>query len=138
MIKPRRRLVAGAAALALTGTAVLVVATRSDDDGSRPGGTAAAAEAKATPSELSDEQKAARKREVNVVLSRRATAVLKGDLQGFLATVDPKQPTLVARQRTLFVNLRKFGFAKLQYFAAEERGRRRWWPSTGRPASPPG
>lgn len=121
MIKHRRRLLAGVVALALAGTAGVVVAARSDNGAAQQAGTAVAAEAKGAPDGLSDERKLVRKREVDVVLSHRATAVLKGDLKGFLAAVDPKQPQLVARQRTLFTNLRKFGFTKLQYFTAEER-----------------
>ena len=117
-MKHPRRVLAGVAALVLAGTAG-VVATRSSDLGSPAGSTAAAVEgAKSTG--FSDEQKAARKREVDVVLARRATAVLKGDLKEFLAAVDPKQPALVARQRLLFVNLRKFGFSSLKYFAADD------------------
>ncbi|TDO45317.1 hypothetical protein EV643_11390 [Kribbella sp. VKM Ac-2527] len=117
-MKHPRRVLAGVAALVLAGTAGVVAAGWSDDSGSPPGGTAVAAEAARTG--LSDEQKVARKREVDVVLARRATAVLKGDLAGFLAAVDPKQPALVARQRLLFVNLRKFGFSTLKYFAADD------------------
>jgi hypothetical protein len=117
MIKQRRRLFAGVAALALVGTAGLFVATRSGHSGSPSGSTAAAAQA---PGTLTGTQKANRKRQVNVLLAQRADAVLHGDLNGFLASVDPKQPALVTRQRTLFVNLRKFGFSNLRYFLAEE------------------
>lgn len=111
-----RRLLAGLAALALAAT-VGVVVVRSEQDGS-PGESAAAAVA--TPG-LTDAQKKVRKAQIDVLLAARATAVLKGNLRGFLAAVDPKQPQLVARQRVLFANLRQFGFAKLTYFAAEER-----------------
>jgi hypothetical protein len=76
----------------------------------------------ATPGVTSDAEKAARKSQLNVVLAQRATAVLKGDQQAFLAVVDPKQPALIARQRTLFTNLRKFAFTKLNYFVESERG----------------
>ena len=58
-----------------------------------------------------------------MLLGKRATAVLKGDLKGFLAAVDPKQPKLVARQKLLFANLRQFGFTTLKYFVADELGR---------------
>ena len=119
MIKYRGRLIAGAAALVLAGTAGVVVATRIDNGGAPAGSTAAAVKATATPTGMPDAQKAVRKREVDVVLSHRATAVLKGDLKGFLASVDPKQPQLVAQQRGLFVNLRKFGFTSLRYFVAD-------------------
>ncbi|MGW6275937.1 hypothetical protein [Kribbella sp. NPDC055071] len=113
-----KRLYAGVAVLALAVTAG-VVAVRSDHGGAR-GGSAAAAGV-ATPGVLTDAQKKARKAQIDLVLAGRATAVLKGDLRGFLAAVDPKQPALVARQRLLFTNLRKFGFTKLTYLAADER-----------------
>ncbi|HEY0471096.1 MAG TPA: hypothetical protein VGD34_05505 [Kribbella sp.] len=118
MIKQRRRLFAGVAALALAGSAALFVATRSDHSGSPSGSTAAAAQ---PPGTLTDTQKLDRKRQVNVLLAQRADAVLHGDPKSFLAPVDPTQPALVARQRTLFVNLRKFGFSSLRYFVADER-----------------
>ncbi|MEV6888510.1 hypothetical protein [Kribbella sp. NPDC051137] len=58
---------------------------------------------------------AARSAAVNQVLQRRAQAVLTGNEQEFVADVDPADTKLVARQRTLFANLRQFGFAKLGY-----------------------
>jgi hypothetical protein len=112
-----RRLLAAFAALALAATAGVVV-IRSERGGSSG---ASAAAAVATPGPLTDAEKEARKAQIDVLLAGRANAVLKGNLRGFLAVVDPKQPQLVARQRVLFTNLRKFGFAKLTYFAAEER-----------------
>ncbi|TCO51537.1 hypothetical protein EV646_101528 [Kribbella antiqua] len=115
-----RRLLAGLAALALAGSAGLVV-VRLQQGGSAPGSSAVAVEATATPGQLTTPQKVARKRQVDVLLAKRSTAVLKGDLKGFLAAVDPKQPKLAARQRLLFTNLRKFEFANLKYFAADER-----------------
>jgi len=119
MLHPRR-LFAGVAALALAGTAG-VVAVRLHQGDSTPGSSAVAVEATATPGQLTDAQKATRKSQVDVLLAKRATAVLKADLAGFLAVVDPKQPQLVARQRLLFTNLQKFGFTSLKYFALEER-----------------
>jgi hypothetical protein len=112
-----RRLLAALAALALAATASVVV-IRSERGGSSG---ASAAAAVASPGPLTDAEKEARKAQIDVLLAGRANAVLKGNLRGFLAVVDPKQPQLVARQRVLFTNLRKFGFAKLTYFAAEER-----------------
>ncbi|WP_112236659.1 basic secretory protein-like protein [Kribbella monticola] len=114
----RGRLIAGLAALAVASTAGVVAATRGDH-GSPGAGAAVAVEA--TPKGASDADKAARKREVDVLLAQRATAVLKGDLKGFLAIVDPKQPALVSEQRTLFTNLREFPFTKLNYFVDAER-----------------
>ncbi|MEU4294972.1 hypothetical protein AB0E63_42685 [Kribbella sp. NPDC026596] len=119
-MKHPRRLLAGCAALALAATAGVIVVR--DQQGASPGSNAAAAvEATATPGRLTDAQKKVRKDEVDVVLAARARAVLKGSQGGFLAAVDPKQPRLVARQKLLFTNLRKFGFTQLTYFAAEER-----------------
>jgi len=118
-MKHQRRLLAGVAALALAATAG-VVAVRAQHEGVSPGSSAAAAVASpGDPDELSLAEQAVRKHEVDLVLARRATAVLKGDLESFLAAVDPKQPALMARQRLLFVNLRKFGFSTLSYFTAD-------------------
>ena len=72
-----------------------------------------------------DAQKAARKTAVDAVLAKRSTAVLKGDLKGFLAVVDPKQPQLVARQRMLFTNLRKFRFTILTVLRRRRASSRR-------------
>jgi hypothetical protein len=119
-MKHPRRLLAGVAAVALAATAG-VVAVRVQHGSPSAGSAAVAVEATTTPGLLNDAQKKVRKSQVDVVLAARATAVLKGDLRRFLAAVDPKQPQLVARQRLLFTNLRKFGFTKLTYFAAEER-----------------
>jgi hypothetical protein len=57
----------------------------------------------------------ARAAAVNEVLTRRAQAVLAGNEKEFLADVDPGNTRLVSGQRTLFTNLREFGFAKLAY-----------------------
>ncbi len=119
-MKHPRRLFAGVAAFVLAVTAG-VVAVRLQQGGSAVGSSAAAIKATATPGQLTDTQKATRKTEVDAVLAKRSTAVLKGDLKGFLAIVDPEQPQLVARQRMLFTNLRKFQFTALKYFVADER-----------------
>ena len=58
---------------------------------------------------------AARAAAVDKVLKKRAQAVLTDNQRDFLADVDPGNKNLVARQRTLFTNLRQFGFAKLAY-----------------------
>lgn len=119
-MKHPRRLFAGVAALALVAGGA-AVAVRVQQGATSPGTSAAAVEADPSkiPGQLSDAEKATRKQEVDAVLVRRATAVLKGDPKTFLATVDPKQDELVARQRLLFVNLRKFGFSSLKYFTAD-------------------
>lgn len=119
-MKHPRRLFAGLAALVLAATSG-VVAVRLQQGGSVPGGSAVAVKATATPGQLTDAQKAQRKAAVDAILAKRSAAVLKGDLKGFLAVVDPKQPELVARQRMLFTNLRKFKFTSLKYFLDEER-----------------
>jgi hypothetical protein len=119
-MKHPRRLFAGVAALILAGTSG-VVAVRLGQGGTAGGGSAVAVKATATPGQLTDGQKTARKTAVDVVLAKRAAAVVRGDLPGFLAMVDPKQPQLVARQRMLFTNLRKFQFSQLKYFVADER-----------------
>jgi hypothetical protein len=119
MTKQRGRLIAGIAALAVVSTAGFVVATRGNDGAHSNGSTAAAVEA--TSAVASDAEKAIWKRQLNVLLAQRAIAVLKGDQKGFLAAVDPKQPALVTEQRTLFTNLRKFAFTKLNYFVESER-----------------
>jgi hypothetical protein len=118
-MKHPKRLFAGVAALALTaGGAVVAVRTL---DGDVPAGAVLAkpSTASKTPGQLSAAETAARKKAVDAVLARRAAAVLKGDLKGFMAPVDPKQAELVTRQRLLFTNLRKFGFGTLQYFTAD-------------------
>jgi hypothetical protein len=117
MVMQRGRLFAGAAALVLVSAAGVVVATR-PDHGVVPGGTAAAAEA---PGSISAAPAKSRKSALDAILAQRASAVLKGDLKAFLASVDPKQPKLVAEQRVLFGNLRQFRFTTLRYFVADER-----------------
>jgi hypothetical protein len=119
-MKHPRRLFAGVAALILAGTSG-VVAVRLGQSGSTAGSSAVAVKATATPGQLTDGQKAARKTAVDSALAQRSAAVLKGNLKGFLAVVDPKQPQLLARQRMLFTNLRKFQFTSLKYFVADER-----------------
>ncbi|MEU4389558.1 hypothetical protein [Kribbella sp. NPDC023855] len=119
MVMQRGRLLAGAAALVLAAASGTVVATRWDD-GVAPGGSATAAEksSRAQPQAASPK---ARKAALDVILAKRATAVLRGDLKGFLASVDPQQPRFVAEQRVLFGNLRQFQFTTLRYFVADER-----------------
>ncbi|MEU4294975.1 hypothetical protein AB0E63_42700 [Kribbella sp. NPDC026596] len=58
---------------------------------------------------------AARAAAVDKVLKKRAQAVLTDNEKDFLADVDPGNKSLMARQRTLFTNLRQFGFARLAY-----------------------
>jgi hypothetical protein len=109
-----KRLLAGVAALALVASGA-VVAVRLRNGGAAPSAMAVEATraTPTTPSVVVDTKG------INAVLARRGSAVLKGDLKGFLAAVDPKQTDLVARERLLFVNLRKFGFSSLKYFTAD-------------------
>ncbi|TCC66431.1 hypothetical protein E0H73_06005 [Kribbella pittospori] len=58
---------------------------------------------------------AARAAAVDQVLKKRAQAVRQSDQKAFLADVDPGNKGLVARQTTLYTNLRQFGFARLAY-----------------------
>jgi hypothetical protein len=115
-----KRLFAGVAALALVASGA-VVAVRAWHGDAASGTTVLAVRASPStpPGQLTASQKAARKKALDVILARRSAAVLKGDLKAFLAPVDPKQTELVARQRTLFTNLRKFGFSTLRYFTAD-------------------
>lgn len=57
----------------------------------------------------------ARAAAVHEVLDRRAQAVLQDNQAAFLADVDPGNKSLLDRQRTLFTNLRQFGFDRLAY-----------------------
>ncbi|GAA1567865.1 hypothetical protein GCM10009789_21600 [Kribbella sancticallisti] len=116
MVKQRGRLLAGVVALAIAGTTGVLVATRSDQV-DVPGGSVAAAQ---TPANDGIDP-AVRTKQLDAIVAGRSTAVLRGDLKGFLASVDPKQPKLVARQKTLFTNLRQFRFTTLKYFLADEQ-----------------
>ncbi|TDW22922.1 hypothetical protein [Kribbella kalugense] len=109
-----KRLLAGVAALALTASGAVVAVRAWNGEAGAPSAMAVEATRAPTTQVVVVDTKA-----INVVLARRSAAVLKGDLKGFLASVDPKQADLVARERLLFVNLRKFGFSSLQYFTAD-------------------
>ncbi len=112
-MKHPRRLVAGLTTLAIAG-AVAVVGVRLQQGAAAPGGQAVAVKAKPGV------DTAARKQQINKLLSARAAAVRKGDVKAFVAAVDSKDKKLVARQRMLFANLRQFGFVKLEYSLANE------------------
>jgi hypothetical protein len=87
----------------------------------------------ATPS-TPDIDLAARTAAVDELLRKRAQAVVQDDPAAFLADVDAGNKTLVARQRTLFENLRQFGFARLAYQQMsqqyDEAVTRKYGPST--------
>src|SRR5687768_18472823 len=110
-MKHPRRLVAVLTTLAVAG-AVAVVGVRLQQGAAAPGGQAVAVKAKPGV------DTAARKQQINKLLSARAAAVRKGDVKAFIAAVDGKDKKLVARQRMLFSNLRQFGFVKLEYSLA--------------------
>jgi len=54
-------------------------------------------------------------REIKAVLARRARALVDHDEAAFLATVDDRQPELVAQQRTLYDNIAQLPVAALSY-----------------------
>jgi hypothetical protein len=58
---------------------------------------------------------------VDKVLASRAEAVRQDNEAEFLADVDPGNQALLAKQRTLFANLKQFGFAKLSYEQLREQ-----------------
>ncbi|ADB32796.1 hypothetical protein Kfla_3741 [Kribbella flavida DSM 17836] len=65
--------------------------------------------------------RAARAAGVDAVLAARAEAVRLNKPEQFVAAVDPGNRALLARQRTLFANLRQFGFAGLRYERLQEQ-----------------
>ncbi|WP_237771411.1 hypothetical protein [Kribbella sp. ALI-6-A] len=65
--------------------------------------------------------RAARASGVDAVLAARAEAVKLNKPDQFLAAVNPANKALVARQRTLFANLRQFGFSSLRYERLQEQ-----------------
>jgi hypothetical protein len=93
--------------LALVGTlgVVIVAMRRSAVTTAAP--AAAAPIAEATPATPFDTASAA--------LDAQATALLKGDEKGWLAAVDPAQPKLQARYRTLYNSLRGLGVSQFEY-----------------------
>ncbi|MFC3382883.1 hypothetical protein [Couchioplanes azureus] len=53
--------------------------------------------------------------QANATLSRQAAALLRGDEEAWLAAVDPRQPKLRARYKTMFRSLRALGVSHFQY-----------------------
>jgi hypothetical protein len=94
-------------ALALVGTvSVVIVAAR------RAGVSAAAADgnapiAAATPATAFDT--------AAVALDKQAAALIKGDETAWLAAVDPAQPKLQARYRSMYASLRGLGVSQFEY-----------------------
>jgi hypothetical protein len=58
------------------------------------------------------------------VLKAQADALLKGDEKGWLAAVDPGQPKLRARYRTVFRSLRGLKISNLEYHPGRREGKR--------------
>lgn len=54
-------------------------------------------------------------RRIRALLARRATAVTQHDRAAYLATVDPTQPALLARERTLYANMSQLAVSRLSY-----------------------
>jgi hypothetical protein len=57
---------------------------------------------------------------ITVLLAARAQAARSRDRKAFLATVDPKQPRLVAQQRTLYDNLARLDLTRMSYSVDRE------------------
>ena len=113
-----RRLTAGATAL----LAVLLAGCDLDTSGgtaakaagtSSPTATTAPDESGPSPddSDPTPEDEAA----IRALMADRARAVMEGDAKAFRATVDPRQPKLVASQMTLFHNLEALPLDSLTY-----------------------
>lgn len=100
-----RRLLIGLATLVVAATAAVtaVVATRPGGAANRPAPIAAPARS-ATPFE-----------QATRVLQDQAAALLRGDLDGWLAAVDPARKDLVMRYRAMFTNLRGMRITYAEY-----------------------
>jgi hypothetical protein len=102
------RVAAGAVVvLALAGCAV---GGASSTPGTPPGHTSSTATGRA-----SFQPSPADFRRIQALLHRRATAVLHHDRAAYLATVDPRQQTLLTQQQTLFANLAQLPITHLSY-----------------------
>lgn len=105
-----------AVAVAVVATAVAV--THSSAGTHPKPGAAASSQPSASPTSTVTDT-AAQDAAVQALLDRRAAALTKGDLAGWLADVDPDQPALLAHQRMLFANLRKLPFSLFRYGPAD-------------------
>ncbi|AGZ43919.1 hypothetical protein [Actinoplanes friuliensis] len=63
------------------------------------------------------------KRELDTLANDRSTALVKGDLDDFLAPLDPAATTMITKERQLFANLKKIKFARAQYAPFDQVGR---------------
>lgn len=113
---PRRRGV-GPVLIALVLVAAAVAGGLALHKSGTEGTTPPVAAAPKTP----EVDRAARASGVDAVLTARAEAVKLNKPDQFLAAVDPVNKPLRARQRTLFDNLRRFGFASLKYERLQEQ-----------------
>jgi hypothetical protein len=113
----RRALVAVVAALAVAvvGTGVAVAHSPRPAGKAAASGPATRSASASTSDSPSAADLAAQDAAVQAVLDRRAAALIRGDLAGWLADVDPDQPALLAHQRMLFTNLRQLPLAVFRY-----------------------
>jgi hypothetical protein len=108
----RRRLTAGLAgwcALGLLAGCDLSGGTAAKSDAERV--VAAPAQASGSSYDATDEDEQA----LRELMDARETAVREGDLRAFRATVDPRQPKLLAAQTVLFRNLQRLSVASFRY-----------------------
>ena len=105
------------AALVGIGVALALVATGcgGTTSGSSAAGHAGAASASTSARAASFQPTAADFRAIQRLVHRRADALLHHDEDAYLATVDPRQPALVAQQRTLYDNISRLPVAALRY-----------------------
>jgi hypothetical protein len=105
----KRTLIVGGAiffVLLLMGTVgIVIAATRhTGTAASATGALPTAAATPATPYDLA-----------STALAAQAAALLKGDQAGWLAAVDPAQPKLQTRYRTMYASLRALGVSQFEY-----------------------
>ncbi|MFI5930645.1 hypothetical protein [Actinoplanes sp. NPDC051494] len=119
--RSRKRLVIGSAlaGVLVAGAAVAVVLTTSAS-GSEPGFTryVATGEPFTMPTRVSGGTPAPHvptQRLVETALAGQAKALLDGDLKGWLASVDPGKPKVVAYYKDLFTALRALGVTSFEY-----------------------
>jgi hypothetical protein len=111
----RRVLIAVAAALAVgvAGTGVAL-----SQSSSKPAAVGAAHQTTPAPTaSASPTDTTAQAAATQAILDRRAAALSKGDLAGWLADVDTDQPALVAHQKMLFANLAKLPLSDFRWVA---------------------
>ncbi len=107
--RSRRLLLAGGMVLSavLAGTVALVVTDGRSESLAEPAAAATAVPVRQTPATPFESAAQA--------LAAHAKALLAGDEKGWLAAVDPKQPKLRARYRTMYRSLRALGVSHFEY-----------------------